>query len=172
MVRCTWFWRHPHRRGFPPLRLRAMNENCWDCIGPQHQHPFSFCGSELVIFKVYLIGRLARSISIALQITLKSHNSQHLEMNYYALWNAIKWFEHYLHCIVFDGCWPLSLIRFDGWPLPSISSCALGPWGSHTCGNPSRTDLSIQTLPSQPWYDHWSKPILNLLRAIISIVMA
>ncbi|CAL8234382.1 unnamed protein product, partial [Boreogadus saida] len=37
------------------LPLGAMNENCWDCIGPQLQHPFSFCGSELVIFKVYLI---------------------------------------------------------------------------------------------------------------------
>ena len=45
------------------------------------QHPFSFCGSELVIFKVYLfIGRLVRSVSIALKISLKSHNSLHLEL--------------------------------------------------------------------------------------------
>jgi hypothetical protein len=145
-----------------------MNENCWYCIGPQLQHPFSFCGSELV--QSVPVGRLVRSVSIALQISLISHNSLHLELLcplkcYEVLWTLLTLHRFWLLLT------PVTL-SFDGWPLPSISSCALGPWGSHTCGNPSRTDWSIQTLHSQPWYDHWSKPILNLLRAIISIVMA
>ena len=46
-----------------------MNENCWYCIGPQLQHPFSFCGSELV--QSVPVGRLVRSVSIALQISLE-----------------------------------------------------------------------------------------------------